>query len=398
MGYNTSESEQSPTGHNHSSTSSAHDFAVFANVNIQGNSASSSFSQSQVTLNTMSTSITDFGDTASLHSAMLPPELPKRSNSITSLPNNINCTDTKPILSPRNTDHVVTTALRSQPIISPKLLDSVNEERTPPPASAGFATNNNNNGDPPLISPRTDKPNSYPAQQHTGADGAGTSTFNRSPFQNTSHQRTASSSSTAVRSSIYGCISVFDDGASASSSSATISPKHSNATSDIQQEFGPLPISPHVNVPNAHSFCHIPPPPLPPRKREKPESEAVRIAQAQNRQAADAPALPPRDVSPPPVPPRLSLTHIAIKKLNACNIYNEDGLREHSLKLPNTSTIMMRRNSQLREGGASTSDGSGATTPLPATKSLDLDFPNVNSANKFHANATSAPPINRKAK
>lgn len=411
MSYITSEGEQSPTGHN-SSTSSAHDFAVFANVNIQGNSASSSssFSQSQVTLNTMSTSITgDFSDTISLNSSILPPELPKRSNSITSLPNNINCTDSKPILSPRNSDHIVTTALRSQPIISPKLLDAVNEERTPPPHSAGYASNcssssNNNNGDPPpLISPRTDKLNSYPQQQqqpHSGADGAGTSTFNRSPFQNTSHHRSASSSST-VRSSTYGCMSAYDDGASASSSSATaISPKHSNVTPDLQ-EFDPIPVSPHVNVPNAHSFCHIPPPPLPPRKREKPESEAVRLAQT--KQAADAPALPPRDVSPPPVPPRLSLTHIAIKKLNACNIYNEDGLREHSLKLPNTSTIMMRRNSQLREGGGSsssgtsTSDGNGPTTPLPATKSLDHDFPNVSSA-KFHTNATSAPPINRKTK
>lgn len=401
MSYNTSEGEQSPTGHN-SSTSSAHDFAVFANVNIQGNSASSSssFSQSQATLNTMSTSINDFSDTISLNSSMLPPELPKRSNSITSLPNNINCTDTKPILSPRNSDHVVTTALRSQPIISPKLLDSVNEERTPPPPhSAGLASNcsnnNNNNGDPPLISPRTDKLTSYPAQQHSATDGAGTSTFNRSPLQNTSHHRIASST---VRSSTYGCISVYDDGASASCSSATtISPKHSNVTPDMQ-EFGPIPVSPHVNVPNAHSFCHIPPPPLPPRKREKPESEAVRLAQT--KQAADAPALPPRDVSPPPVPPRLSLTHIAIKKMNACNIYNEEGLREHSLKLPNTSTIMMRRNSALRDGGSgsSTSDGNSATTPLPATKSLDHDFPNINSANKFHTNATSAPPINRKAK
>lgn len=406
MSYNTSEGEQSPTGHN-SSTSSAHDFAVFANVNIQGNSASS-FSQSQATLNTMSTSINDFGDTISLNSSMLPPELPKRSNSITSLPNNINCTDTKPILSPRNSDHVVTTALRSQPITSPKLLDSVNEERTPPPHSAGFANtsnssssstsnNNNNNGDPPLISPRTDILNSYPAQQQqhcSGADGTGgasTTTFNRSPFQNTPHHRIASSSST-VRSSTYGCISVYDDGASASSStSAAISPKHSNVTSDMQ-EFGPMPISPHVNVPNAHSFCHIPPPPLPPRKREKPESEAVRLAQT--KQAADAPALPPRDVSPPPVPPRLTLTHITIKKLNACNIYNDEGLREHNLKLPNTSTIMMRRNSALREG-SSTSDGNAATASLPATKSLDHDFPNVNSANKFHTNATSAPPINR---
>lgn len=319
---------------------------------------------------------------------MLPPELPKRSNSITSLPNNINCTDVKPILSPRSSDNV-TSALRSQPIISPKLLDSVNEERTPP-HSATFA-NHNNSCEPPLISPRLDKLNSY--QQHHNAD-AGASNFNRSPFQNTSHHRIASN----VRTSSSYSGSVYDKGASTSAAgTCPVSPKHSNIPSD-GHEFGPMPISPHVNVPNAHNFCHIPPPPLPPRRREKQESEAVRLAQI--RQAPDAPELPPRDVSPPPVPPRLSLTHIAIKKSNACNIYNEEGLREHNLKLPSTSIIMMRRNSALREGAstsdlnASSSPSAAATSALPATKSLD--YPDTNSVNKFHPNITSAPPVNRK--
>ncbi|XP_031624376.1 protein son of sevenless isoform X2 [Contarinia nasturtii] len=391
MSYNTSEGEQSPTGHN-TSMSSAHDFAVFANVNIQGNSASS-FSQSQVTLNTMSTSINDFADTISLNSSMLPPELPKRSNSITSLPNNMNCTDVRPILSPRNLDNV-TPALRSQPIISPKLLDSVNEERTPPHSANNFTNNNNSNGEPPLISPRMDKL-SY--QQHQNAAGdASASNFNRSPFQNTSHHRISTSN---VRNSSYGG-SVYEDGASTSASVYPASPKHTNITSDMH-EFGPMPISPHVNVPNAHNFCAMPPPPLPPRRREKQESEAVRLAQI--RQAPDAPELPPRDASPPPVPPRLSLTHTSIKKSNTCNIYNEEGLREHSLKLPNTSTIMMRRNSALREGASNDpnascgSAGTPSTSTLPATKSLD--FPDINLANnKFHhQNITSAPPVNRKS-
>lgn len=386
MSYNTSEGEQSPTGHN-SSTSSAHDFAVFANVNIQGNSASS-ISQSQVTLNTISTSINDFSDTISLNSSMLPPELPKRSNSITSLPNNINCTDAKPILSPRNSDNV-TSALRSQPIISPKLLDSVNEERTPP-HSAGFSsknTSNNNSSssiEPPLISPRVDKINSYqPQQQHQNIE-AGATNFNRSPFQNAPQHRIVS------RNSGYGG-AVHDE----ASGTFSVSPKHSNVSSDMH-EFGPIPISPHVNVPNAHSFCYVPPPPLPPRRRDKQETETVQ-------QAPDAPALPPREqteVSPPPVPPRLSLTHNAIKKSNACNIYNEEILREHSLKLPNTSTIMMRRNSALRDG-SSTSDSNASPSPttstassLPAAKSLD--FPDTSAASKFPQNNTSAPPISRK--
>lgn len=392
MNYN--EGEQSPTGHS-TSMSSSHDLTVFANVNIQGNSASS-FSQSQVTLNTMmSMSTNDFSDTISLNSSMLPPELPKRSNSITSLPNNMNCTDVKPILSPRNLDNV-TTALRSQPIISPKLLDSVNEERTPPPHSANNFTNSN--GEPPLISPRMDKL-SY--QQHqNAANDANATNFNRSPFQNTSHHRIATSH---VRTSSYSGGSVYEDGASTSTAVSIYpgSPKHTNISSCDMHEFGPMPISPHVNVPNAHNFCAMPPPPLPPRRREKQESEAVRLAQI--RQAPDAPELPPRDVSPPPVPPRLSLTHIAIKKSNACNIYNEEGLREHSLKLPNTSTIMMRRNSALREGASSdpnaaSSSNNPSTSTLPATKSLD--FPDTNlSNNKFHhPNITSAPPVNRKSR
>lgn len=293
VNYNTSEGEQSPPGHC-STQSSAHDFAVFANVNIQGSSASSvsSFSQSQFTLNTIATSVMDFSDTVSLNSTMLPPELPKRSNSITSLPNNINCTDAKPILSPRTSDNL-THALRSQPIISPKLLDSVNEERTPP-QSANLI--NNNNCDAPLISPRTNKLNSYQSQQSSATNDAGATNFSRSPFQNASSHRI---SATHGRSGSF-----YDDasgaGVSAAASTSTLkypsSPKHSNIAADLS-EFGPLPISPHVNVPNSHHFQHFNvPPPLPPRKREKQEAEAA-IRAAQIQQAPDAPELPPRDIS-----------------------------------------------------------------------------------------------------
>lgn len=171
---NTSEGEQSPTGNN-SSTSSAHEFSVFANVNIQGSSVSL-FSQSQISLNSISTSVTDFSDTISLNSAMMAPELPKRSNSIISLSNNSNSTDAKPALSPRTSNDNMTPSLRSQPIISPKLLDAVNEERTP------TAITNNNENIPPTISPRTDKPHSY---QHDSS----ASNTNRSPFHNTSQHR-----------------------------------------------------------------------------------------------------------------------------------------------------------------------------------------------------------------
>lgn len=50
---------------------------------------------------------------------------------------------------------------------------------------------------------------------------------------------------------------------------------------------GPIPISPHVNVPHTSTFNHVPPPPLPPRRREKKEFDTVFMAQI--RQAPDAP-------------------------------------------------------------------------------------------------------------
>ncbi|EDS45471.1 ras GTP exchange factor, son of sevenless [Culex quinquefasciatus] len=71
-------------------------------------------------------------------------------------------------------------------------------------------------------------------------------------------------------------------------------------------DFGPIPISPHVNVPNAHNIPPPMPPPLPPRVKRK-ESSGESSQSSQVRQAPDAPRLPPRDLSPPPLPPR---THI----------------------------------------------------------------------------------------
>lgn len=173
--YNTSEGEQSPPG-NTSSTSSAHEFSVFANVNIQGSSLSL-FSQSQM----IATSVADFSDTMSLSSVMMAPELPKRSNSIISLPNNSFCMDAKPVLSPRasNDASFVTSSLRAQPIVSPKLLESITDERIA--GAATFATKHNENSLPPTISPRTEKLHSYPFD-------ASTSITNRSPFQNTASQ------------------------------------------------------------------------------------------------------------------------------------------------------------------------------------------------------------------
>lgn len=206
---------------------------------------------------------------------------------------------------------------------------------------------------------------------------------------------------------------MFDDGPSTSiehqaGAAFPSSPKHQNTTVTAQSnveivnknDFGPIPISPHVNVPNTHAFNHHVAPPLPPRRRERKESEAVHLAQI--RQAPDAPKLPPRDMSPPPLPPRLGLIHTTIKKTNASNSHNEEGLREHSLKLPHTSTIMMRRNSALERACAS-KDGNGtattSTSTIQTSNSVDSSVskpPENNPIKKFRHNVTSAPPVNRK--
>jgi hypothetical protein len=85
------------------------------------------------------------------------------------------------------------------------------------------------------------------------------------------------------------------------------SPSYNSSSSpryalELNDTNGPLPISPHVNVPNAHSFNHQPPPPLPPRVRKK---NPIEFSYSQMRQAKDAPTLLPRDKSPPPLPPRI---------------------------------------------------------------------------------------------
>lgn len=200
--------------------------------------------------------------------------------------------------------------------------------------------------------------------------------------------------------------SSYDEGPSMSTEHQTaavfpLSPKHQNTGTTVQSnaemtnknDFGPIPISPHVNVPNTHAYNHHHhvAPPLPPRRRERKESDAVHLAQI--RQAPDAPKLPPRDVSPPPLPPRLGLIHTTIKKTNASNTFNDEGLLEHNLKLPHTSTIMMRRNSALERACAS-KDGQQQPTPDFST-SVAKSFEN-NSIKSFRQNVTSAPPINRK--
>lgn len=88
-------------------------------------------------------------------------------------------------------------------------------------------------------------------------------------------------------------------------SSPSYNPSSPRYAPELNDTNGPLPISPHVNVPNAHSFNHQPPP-LPPRARKK---NPIEFSHSQMRQAKDAPQLLPRDKSPPPLPPRTA--HVA---------------------------------------------------------------------------------------
>ncbi|XP_053691808.1 protein son of sevenless [Sabethes cyaneus] len=175
---------------------------------------------------------------------------------------------------------------------------------------------------------------------------------------------------------------------SASFNSSTTADSMILSTTAASSDFGPIPISPHVNVPNAHNIPPPMPPPLPPRVKRK-DSSGESLQSSQVRQAPDAPRLPPRDISPPPLPPRhytqsqgMHLPHqkeqplygygtIACDNFKSSCLFSKDdspssssssstltrdNLNQHNqqnvseqrlLMLPHTSTIMMRRNSAM---------------------------------------------------
>ncbi|XP_017108861.2 protein son of sevenless isoform X1 [Drosophila bipectinata] len=118
-----------------------------------------------------------------------------------------------------------------------------------------------------------------------------------------------------------------------------------------QGHTGAVPISPHVNVPAASTLEYrAVPPPLPPRRKERTDSCAD---MAQKRQAPDAPTLPPRDgeLSPPPIPPRLNHS-MGISYLRHSHGQGKEFVGKSSLLLPNTSSIMIRRNSAIEKRAA----------------------------------------------
>ncbi|EDV58635.1 protein son of sevenless [Drosophila erecta] len=145
-----------------------------------------------------------------------------------------------------------------------------------------------------------------------------------------------------------------------------------------QGQPGAVPISPHVNVPMATNMEYrAVPPPLPPRRKERTESCAD---MAQKRQAPDAPTLPPRDgeLSPPPIPPRLNHS-TGISYLRQSHGKSKEFVGKSSLLLPNTSSIMIRRNSAIEKRAAATTQPSAvgpiSTTLVTVSQAVATDEP-----------------------
>ncbi|GAB0098431.1 Protein son of sevenless [Sergentomyia squamirostris] len=361
-----SEGDWSPTSG--ISSQSSQEFTVFANVNIQGSHHSSlmNVSHPSTSLSTLATSSSiDLmdqisivsGATATMSSTNVPssgvPELPKRSNSIISMAScsNIVIDTVKPILSPRSDAmaNCNTLPTRSSPVVSPKVMPPFRED-----------------GDVPTLSPRDNF---------------------RTPLQ-------AGQTTTGVRGNIRGSTASITTNPEVETSHAAAGAYTLPGSPKIQEavEVGPLPISPHVNVPNTHTFNHVPPP-LPPRIRRREPLTLEGAVSAQVKQAPDAPQLPPRDLSPPPLPPRHHLAAARGQQDTAGGVYNNfeqhhtksdsssaESTPKHHLMLPHTSTIMMRRNSALDRHKGQSSGGlpsppvvevggagykSGGSTPIP---------------------------------
>lgn len=118
-------------------------------------------------------------------------------------------------------------------------------------------------------------------------------------------------------------------------SSPSYNPSSPRYAPELNDTNGPLPISPHVNVPNAHSFNHQPPP-LPPRVRKK---NPIEFSHSQLRQAKDAPLLLPRDKSPPPLPPRTGHANVT----NNVEAWNHLVSDERGLVLVSRLISVLRR-------------------------------------------------------
>ncbi|EAT47730.1 AAEL001165-PA [Aedes aegypti] len=254
---------------------------------------------------------------------------------------------------PRRSDSIILT-----PSLSSQVQYNLNN------SSLSESSSNTGGGSKLVPSPRYPSPQMHPI--HGGT--ASTMDFNNCAISPT--LSTSVSSTSSVYQTTY------------NNSSTTADSMILNTTA-ASNDLGP-PHSPHVNVPNTHNIPPPMPPPLPPRVKRK-ESSGESSQSSQVRQAPDAPKLPPRDISPPPVPPRIhnplhqicgnvqqqhQLLH-SVGACDSCNLVNvlpkdespssssssstltRDNLNQHNmseqrlLMLPHTSTIMMRRNSAM---------------------------------------------------
>lgn len=292
---NNSEGEQSPPlPANNNSQLPASEFSVFANVNIpvaSSSSSSSFFFTSQSTLN--ATQFLD-NDTISISSsstaAGMAPEIPRRSNSIISI---------------SMTSHNISTTSTSTTTTTTTTTNNNNSNNS-------F----NNHFDKPLLSPRVFQQQQQqqssvspaPKQLDALAEDLRTmelyqcdQTTSPSIQKSNPYQRGTGIIRANITSSTFEMNERSSPGYNHSSS-----PRYNYNATELNEN-GPLPISPHVNVPNAHSFNHHHmPPPLPPRRRY-PKKNPHDYINSQLRQAADAPILLPRDMEvdpPPPLPPR----------------------------------------------------------------------------------------------
>ncbi|XP_055372277.1 protein son of sevenless [Condylostylus longicornis] len=391
------------------SSRNAQDHSVFANVNIVGRSGSSHQHQhsflshsSTQTLNSISpgaiggvspNEVPSNFDRMSIASgnyssnSSVAPELPKRSNSIISTDGSIK----PPILSPANISgsRYLSTLTSHQ---KHRLMEPLSESNSGSQINSfnyggNFSSanvNNINEQSPPPISPHRISSNS-PRSESVYNNKNRNCLYSFSP--NDEHLMANHATNENLGTTNYGF--------------SPSSPKfHTNhqAGSKIQNEInlhgetGPVPLSPHVNVPTT-SHGQIPPP-LPPRRQErlrKPHQPPDVAQLAQKRQAPDAPQLPPRDgdPSPPPLPPRtnhichslnhshhhlhhhhsmhnysISSQHVqqlctpVMASVNLCRSNNPtitvDPLHgvdllmgQNNLMLPHSSTLMMRRNSAM---------------------------------------------------
>lgn len=103
--------------------------------------------------------------------------------------------------------------------------------------------------------------------------------------------------------------------------------------------------------------------------------------------------LPPRDLSPPPLPPRLSA------KMEIFEEYKDIDLKENGLELIHTSTIMKRRSSAMERKSKDISlmacSSSGNNLAGHQFSSLDNNVIS-NTGKQQHYSSSAAPPVARR--